>query len=143
MCPKSDLKTKPTRQSPNAYIKSIDDYKKRKDCITLMGMLKKITGHAPKMWGTSIIGYGQYHYQYKSGREGDWFITGFAPRKQNLTIYIMPGFSKYQTIMKKLGKYKLGVSCLYVKSLDDIDQKLLHELISKSVEDMKKIYDCT
>ena len=139
----AELKTKPNRKSVTTYIKSIEDYKKRKDCITLMAMMKEITGKRPKMWGESIVGYGKYHYKYKSGREGDWFVTGFAPRKQNISIYIMPGFSKYQTIMKKLGKYKLGVSCLYIKTLEDVDHKLLHQLISKSVKDMDRIYECT
>ena len=137
------LKTKPTRSSVTAYIKSIKDYKRRKDCIAVMAMMRQITGKPPKMWGTSIVGYGNYHYKYKSGREGDWFITGFAPRKQNLTIYIMPGFSKYSNIMKNLGKYKLGVSCLYIKSLADVDEKLLAELIEKSVADMRTMYECT
>ena len=139
----AEIKTKPTRGSVTAYIKSIEDVKRRKDCIAVMAMMKTITGKQPKMWGTSIVGYGQYHYKYKSGREGDWFITGFAPRKQNLTIYIMPGFSKYNSIMKNLGKYKLGVSCLYIKTLADVDEKLLYELIDLSVADMRKIYECT
>ncbi len=139
----ADLKTKPTRSSPKAYIKSIDDYKRRKDCIAVMAMMKAITGKQPKMWGSSIVGYGKYNYKYKSGREGSWFITGFASRKRNLTIYIMPGFSKYTTIMKNLGKYKLGVSCLYIKSLDEVDQKRLQELIEKSVADMRSMYECT
>ena len=139
----AELKTKPNRRSPSAFIKSIEDYKRRKDCITVMGMMKRLTGKQAKMWGTSIVGFGQYHYKYKSGREGDWFITGFAPRKQNLTIYIMPGFSKYDSIMKKLGKYKVGVSCLYIKSLEDVDQQQLEKLIEKSVADMRKMYECT
>ena len=138
----ADLKTKPNRNSPNTFIKSIEDFKRRKDCIAVMSMMKKITGKQPKMWGTSIVGYGQYHYKYKSGREGDWFVTGFAPRKQNLTIYIMPGFSKYTQIMNNLGKFKLGVSCLYIKSLTDIDEVLLYELIEKSVSDMGEMYEC-
>jgi len=138
----AELKTKTTNKSVTTFIKSVEDFKKRKDCIAVMAMMKEVTGKRPKMWGTSIVGYGKYHYKYKSGREGDWFITGFSPRKQNLTIYIMPGFSKYEKIMKNLGKYKLGVSCLYIKSLEDIDQDLLRELILKSVEDMNEIYDC-
>ena len=137
------LKTQPTRNSPSVFIKAVEDYKRRKDCITLLGLMKEITGKPAKMWGTSIVGFGRYHYKYKSGREGDWFVTGFSPRKQNLTIYIMPGFSKYKKIMKNLGKYKLGVSCLYIKSLDDVDQKLLRELIEKSIQDMRLIYECT
>lgn len=139
----AELKTKPNRQSVTTFIKSVEDYKKRKDCIAVMTMMKEITGKRPKMWAASIVGYGNYHYKYESGREGDWFITGFSPRKQNLTIYIMPGFSKYEKIMRKLGKYKLGVSCLYIKTLEDIDQVLLKELIKKSFADMKKLYECT
>lgn len=139
----ADLKTQPTSSSPAAYIKTIEDYKQRSDCVALMGIMKEITGKQPKMWGTSIVGFGKYHYKYKSGRKGDWFITGFAPRRRNLTIYIMPGFSKYSGIMNKLGKYKLGVSCLYIKSLGDVDQDLLRELIKKSVDDMRAMYECT
>ncbi len=87
--------------------------------------MREITGNRAKMWGDSIVGFGKYHYKYKSGCEGDWFITGFSPCKQNLTVYIMPGFSKYQSLLKKLGKHKTSVSCLYLKSLTDIDQTVL------------------
>lgn len=138
----AELKTKPTKISPAAFIKSIADEQKRKDCRELLVMMKAITGKQPKMWGPSIIGFGQYHYQYNSGHEGDFFVTGFSPRKQALTIYIMLGFSKYQPLMKKLGKYKTGKSCLYVKKLDDIDRKVLHKLVDRSFKDMGKMYQC-
>ena len=104
----AELKTKSNSQSVTTFIKSVENYKRRKDCIAVMAMMKEITGKRPKMWGTSIVGYGKYHYKYKSGREGDWFVTGFSPRKQNLTVYIMPGFSKYQKIMKKIRKTQTG-----------------------------------
>lgn len=93
------------------------------------------------MWGDSIVGFGEYHYKYKSGREGDWFITGFSPRKQNLTIYIMPGFSEYADLLKKLGKHKHSVSCLYLNKLADIDFQVLEKLIAKSVVDMASLYN--
>ncbi len=90
------------------------------------------------MWGSSIVGFGNYHYKYESGREGDWFLTGFSPRKQNLTLYIMPGFAQYDELMKKLGKHKTGKSCLYIKSLEDINLPTLKQLIQQSVKHMTK-----
>lgn len=137
------LKTIPTRASVREFITSVEDENKRRDCRAVMKIMKEVTGKKPVLWGNSIVGYGQYHYKYKSGREGDWMVTGFSPRKQNLTIYIMPGFSNYPDIMDKIGKYKLGSSCLYVKRLADIDTGLLKELVARSVEDMENIYGCT
>ncbi len=102
--------------------------------------MQDITGKRAMMWGDSIVGFGRYHYKYASGREGDFFVTGFLPRKQNFTIYIMPGYADYQHLLKKIGKHKLGKSCLYVKSLDDIDLDVLKELIAASVEQMKTLY---
>lgn len=102
--------------------------------------MQDITGKRASMWGDSIVGFGRYHYKYASGREGDFFVTGFSPRKQNFTIYIMPGYTDYQHLLKKIGKHKLGKSCLYVKSLDDIDLDILKELIAASVEQMKTLY---
>ncbi|WP_299488039.1 DUF1801 domain-containing protein [Acaryochloris sp. IP29b_bin.137] len=131
----ADLKTKPTEKSPIEFLNGIADEQKRIDCLELLSLMAEITGKEPRMWGESIVGYGSYHYKYASGREGDYFVTGFSPRKQNLTIYLMPGFAQYEAILGKLGK-----SCLYVKKLDDIDRTLLHELISQSVEDMAEIY---
>lgn len=136
----SELKTKANNKSVNAFIKSID-IKRREDCRCLLALMQDITGNKPKMWGDSIVGFGKYHYKYKSGREGDWFITGFSPRKQNLTIYIMPGFANYSNYLSKLGKHKISVSCLYVKKLEDVNLKVLQTLIAKSVKDMAKLYN--
>lgn len=103
-------------------------------------MMGEITGHEPAMWGDSLIGFGRYHYRYASGREGDFFLTGFSPRSRNLSIYIMPGFDPYPEFMAKLGRYKTGKSCLYIKKLDHIDRDVLRELIATSVADMRKRY---
>ena len=139
----AELKTRQNNASPAAFIKGVEDEQKRKDCRELLALMKEVTGKPPKMWGDSMVGFGSYHYKYASGHEGDWFVTGFSPRKQNLTIYIMLGFDRYEPLMKKLGKYKLGKSCLYVKKLDDIDRGLLRELVAQSLKDMEKIYDCS
>ncbi len=137
----SELKTKETTSSVQAFIKMIPDLEKRKDCLTLLKIFKEMTGEKPRLWGASIIGFGKYHYKSeRSTQEGDWPLTGFSPRKQNLTIYIMPGFKEYGDILKNLGKYKTSVSCLYIKRLSDIDEKLLEKLIKKSVVEMKKRY---
>lgn len=134
----AELKTKENDQSVDAFLNSIEDEKKREDCFTVLKIMKQITKKEPKMWGNSIVGFGNYHYKYETGREGDYFLTGFSPRKQNLTLYIMAGFSQYEELMQKLGKYKTGKSCLYLKKLEDIDQKILKELIKCSVDSMKK-----
>jgi len=138
----TELKTKKNRRSAKAFIDSVQDERKRKDCREVMTMMRKVTGKQPKMWGDAIVGFGSYHYKYASGREGEFFITGLSPRKQNLTIYIMPGFSKYGSLMKKLGKHKTGKSCLYVKTLEDIDRGVLAELVEKSVLHMRQTYKC-
>ena len=137
----SQNKTVPTDQSAEQFIDSVENEVKRNDSRVLLQMMTEITDRPPVMWGSSLIGFGTYHYKYASGREGDFFITGFSPRKQALTIYIMPGFSEYEQILKKLGKYKLGKSCLYVKKLDDIDRDLLKDLIVQSVAYMRDKYD--
>ena len=134
-------KTVPTAESAKQFIDSVDNEVKRNDSLTLLRMMSDITDRPPVMWGSSLIGFGTYHYKYASGREGDFFLTGFSPRKQALTIYIMPGFSEYEEILGKLGKYKTGKSCLYVKKLDDIDCDLLRELITKSVAYMRDTYE--
>ena len=109
--------------------------------MTLLAMMKKITRQEPKMWGSSIVGFGSFHYKSeRSKQEGDWFMTGFSPRKQNLTIYIIPGFAQYGELLKKLGKYKTSVSCLYINKLADVDQKILTELVSISYKDMQEKY---
>lgn len=134
----AELKTKPNDAGVEKFLNGIKDEKRQQDCFKVLEMMKKITKEEPKMWGSSIVGFGSYHYKYESGREGDWFLTGFSPRKQNLTIYIMVGFKKYYTLMKKLGKYKTGSSCLYIKMLEDVDKMVLKELITISVKQMKK-----
>lgn len=133
-------KTRPTNKSTAEFIKSIDDPQKRKDCQAIAKMMRAATGKRAKMWGDTIVGFGEYHYKYDSGREGDFMVTGLSPRKQNITIYIMPGFKKYEAILKKLGKYKNSVSCLYIKRLSDVDENVLRKLIERSVKDMQKMY---
>ena len=136
----AELKTKLNDASVQKFLNSISDEKKRKDCFTILELMKKITKAEPKMWGSSMVGFGIYHYKYESGREGDWFLTGFSPRKQNLTLYIMSGFNKYDELMKKLGKYKTGKSCLYINGLEDVDKKVLKDLITGSFKYMSKRY---
>ncbi len=128
----SDLKTKPSTAVVAQFLKDVDP-KRKEDCLALKKLMQEVTGQKPKMWGSSIVGFGSFHYKYDSGREGDWFVTGFSPRKQNLTLYIMSGFSRYPALMKKLGKHTTGESCLYIKRLDDIDVSILRELIEGSV----------
>ncbi|WP_299453044.1 DUF1801 domain-containing protein [uncultured Microscilla sp.] len=134
------LKTKPNDQSVEAYIESIADEKKRADCKTIAELMETISGQPPVMWNGGIVGFGSYHYKYASGREGDWFLTGFASRKQSLTLYIMAGFDQYDELMEQLGKYKTGKSCLYIKKLEDIDQEVLKKLIKASILYLKKQY---
>ena len=136
----AELKTQATKASGEKFIKGITDEQVRGDCLQIMDIMKKATKTEPKMWGTSIVGFGNYHYKYASGREGDWFLTGFSPRKQNLTLYIMSGFDEYDSLMKKLGKHTTGKSCLYIKRLEDVDMKVLRELVTKSVKHMKKTH---
>lgn len=136
----AENKTKPTTQKVSEFITGIEDKVKRADCRELMKLMSGVTGNRAKMWGTSIVGYGKYHYRYASGREGDFFLTGFSPRKQALTIYIVSGFSINPELMEKLGKYKTGKSCLYVKKLDDIDRAALAQLVKESVAYMREKY---
>ncbi len=134
----AELKTKPTKQSVKDFVDAVKDEQQRKDCRTVSRIMKRVTRANPKMWGSGMVGFGSYHYKYASGREGDWFLTGFAPRKQNLTLYIMSGFKKYSALLKKLGKHKIGESCLYVKRLDDVDMDVLAQLIEESVASVRK-----
>ena len=130
----AELKTKKNEASVDAFLDSVNDEKKRDACRVVADIMQEVTGAEPKMWGSSIVGYGQYHYKYASGREGDWFLTGFAPRKRNLTLYIMDGFTGYDDVLSGLGKYKTGKSCLYINKIDDIDTGVLRDLIEKSVK---------
>jgi hypothetical protein len=129
---KSELKTKPNDLDVKEFLNSISAEKRRHDCYTILEMMSQVTGFEPKMWGNSIVGFGSYHYCYESGREGDWFLTGFSPRKQNLTLYIMSGFKNYEKLLNKLGKYKTGKSCLYINKLEDINLPTLKELVKQS-----------
>jgi hypothetical protein len=134
----AELKTKPSEASVEDFLNGVADEQKREDCFSLLAMMKEVTGLEPQMWGDSIIGFGTYHYKYKSGHEGDWFLTGFAPRKRNLTVYIMAGFDQYGALLEKLGKYSTGVGCLYLKKLADVDQAILQTLVKQSVEHIKQ-----
>jgi hypothetical protein len=134
----AENKTKPTIVSPTAFIKQVDE-RRRKDCQELVALMRDITGHPPKMWGASIVGFGQYHYKYASGREGDSLLTGFSPRKQDLVLYLGPGIENTD-VMAKLGKHKAGKGCLYLKKLDDIDRRVLRTLIEQSVAIMRARY---
>lgn len=139
---KVKLKTQKTNKSVAAFLNAIDDPQKRKDAKVVAKLMKEVTGEKPKMWGTAIVGYGEYHYTYASGREGDWMITGFSPRKQALTVYIMPGyrFPKQKALLAKLGPHKLGRSCLYIKRLEDIHLPTLKKIIAEGYTYMKKKY---
>jgi hypothetical protein len=134
------LKTKENDASVEGFLKTISDKEKQNDAAEILGMMKKITGEKPKMWGASIIGFGNYIYESpKTGRSGEWFLTGFSPRKQNLTIYFILGFAAYTDQLKKLGKFKTsGGSCLYINKLADVDTKVLKELIERSYKVMKE-----
>jgi hypothetical protein len=131
----AELKTKVTKANVEKFLEGIKDEKKRQDCFEILKIMKKATKAEPKMWGPSIIGFGDYHYVYDSGREGDWFITGFSPRVQNITLYMMGGFDS--ETLKKLGKYKTGKGCLYISKLEDVDLKILNQLIKTSVKKSK------
>ena len=134
----AELKTKPTKASVSKFLRAIQDEATRKDCQQLTKIMKEVTGAKPRMWGPSIVGFGAYHYVYASGREGDWFLTGFSPRKQNLTLYIMSGFDEYEDLLGRLGKHKKSKSCLYVRSLEDLDLTVLKRMIRASVRHMQK-----
>jgi len=134
----SDLKTKPTDQNVEEYLNKVENPTKREDSFKILKLMREVSNEEPIMWGDSIIGFGSYHYKYKSGREGDLLVTGFAPRKQNLTLYIMSGFDRHEDLLKKLGKYKTGKSCLYINKLKDVDTTILREIVSKSIEFIRK-----
>jgi Domain of unknown function (DU1801) len=135
----AELKTKLNDESVSAFIAKAGDGREA-DCNAVIALMQRATGEPPRMWGASIVGFGSYTYKYQSGKTGDWMLVGFSPRKQNLTLYIMAGFSEYETLMAKLGKHKTGKSCLYVNSLADIDMKVLEKLVKTSVTAMRKKY---
>lgn len=132
----AELKTKETAESVSAFLDKIADKGRREDCLAVVDIMRDVTKEEPKMWGSSIVGFGRYRYKYESGREGEWMITGFSPRKSDLTLYIMPGFEPFADLMKRLGKYKTGKSCLYIKKLADVDVGVLRELVTRSIKKM-------
>ncbi len=133
-------KTRARTASVSTFVSGVADEQQREDLATVLAIMEKVTGEPPTMWGSSIVGFGRYHYKYASGREGDFFLTGASPRKGNLTLYIMPGFTNYSDLLDKLGKHKTAKSCLYIKRLDDVDTKVLEKLIARSIAEMRRLY---
>ena len=136
---KAELKTKVNKASVEGFLNKVKDEAIRNDCFEILKIMKQVTKEEPRMWGSSIVGFGSYHYKGKSGREGDWMLTGFSPRKQNLTLYLMGGFDEQKDLLKKLGKHKTSVGCLYIKKLGDVDKKVLKTLVTASVKRMKQL----
>jgi len=132
----AELKTKPTQASVLDFLGMLSDDQRRNDCLVVLELMKAATGAEPVMWGSSIVGFGRYQYRYKSGRQGEWPVISFSPRKNDLTLYIMPGFDRYESLLARLGKHKTGKSCLYLKRLSDVDLSILIELIGESVKAM-------
>jgi len=135
----AEQKTKPTGVSVSDFLDKVENEQVRDDCRKLVKLMKKITGYPPKMWGPSIVGFGSYHYKYESGHEGDACLTGFSPRKGNLTLYVMAG-TQLESLLKKLGKHKASKACLYIKKLEDVDMNVLEKIIAGSVDYVKKKY---
>ncbi|MGB3700282.1 MAG: DUF1801 domain-containing protein [Anaerolineales bacterium] len=133
----AQLKTQPNDQSVKDFLKGVENETRRYDSFTILELMQQVTGSEPTMWGDSIIGFGTYRYKYASGKPAEWFLVGFSPRVQNLTLYIMSGFDEYDQLLDKLGKHSTGKSCLYVKRLENIDLEVLEELIEKSAAHMK------
>lgn len=131
-------KTKKTEASVDTYVAAVEPEEKRQDSFELLKMMREITGDQGAMWGASLVGFGKYSYKYASGHSGEWFVTGFSPRKQNLTVYVMSGFDRYDELMSKLGKHKTGKSCLYLKRLSDVDTDVLRQIVSESVVAMRE-----
>jgi len=133
----AEAKTRPTEQSVETFWDTVSGEKVSDDCRAIIQLMEKVTAEKPRMWGPSIVGFGSYHYKYESGHEGDICLTGFSPRKQNLSLYVLAGFPGQEAVLRKLGKYKVGKGCLYVKKLEDIDIGILETLISKSIDFLK------
>ncbi len=135
----AELKTRPTGVNVKQFIAGLADERTRRDCTALVKIMRTATGSAPRMWGASIVGFGSYRYVYAGGHGGEWPLAAFSPRKRSLSIYIMPGFGRYNGLLEKLGPHKTGKSCLYVRTLDDLHLPTLKTLVVRSVKDMKKI----
>lgn len=136
----AELKTKPTGNPVHEFLDALEDDQKREDSYRFLSVMQQATGEEPVMWGGSIVGFGSYHYKYESGREGDWFLTGFSPRKRSFSLYIMDGFGRYEELLQALGPHTTGKSCLYVKRAADIDMEVLRTLVRESVAHMKQKY---
>lgn len=136
-------KTQPTDVSLETFFATIESPRKREDARDLDALFRKVTGFAPVMWGPSIVGYGKYHYKYKSGREGDFLATGFSPRKANFSVYILPGYADFSETLSKLGKHRLGKSCLYFNKLSDIDTEVLTTLIQVGLKGLDQRWPVT
>lgn len=134
----AELKTKLNDASVDDFLSTVKDEAARADSYAIVDLMRQATKAEPRMWGSSIIGFGTYHYKSTSGREGDWMLVGFSPRAKNLTLYIMAGFDQYDELLQKLGKYSTGKSCLYIKRLSDVHVPTLKKLIQESVKHMKK-----
>ncbi|MEM8747461.1 MAG: DUF1801 domain-containing protein [Actinomycetota bacterium] len=133
--------TTPTDVDPREFVAAVEHPTRRADAETLLDLMQRVTGCEPKMWGPSIIGFGRYHYVYDSGREGDFMLAGFSPRKSNLVIYTMPGYADLDDQLERLGKHKIGKSCLYVNKLADVDVAVLEEIVADGVAEMRRTHE--
>ncbi len=136
----ADQKLKPTAQSVDAFLNDLGDERRRADCLALLGLMKRVTKTEPRIWGSGVVGFGNYHYKYASGHEGDCFVAGFAPRKTALTLYVTAGVERFPRLLAKLGKHKAGKGCLYIKKLDDVNLSVLEDLLTQSAEWTTKTY---
>ena len=134
MAKTAELKTKVNEASVTGFLNGVEDEQQRKDSFEILRMMEQVTKEQPKMWGTSIVGFGTYHYKGKSGREGDWMLIGFSPRKQNLTLYLPGGLEQHQRLLSKLGKHSTGKGCLYIKRLSDVDVDVLKQLMTEALK---------
>lgn len=134
----AELKTRPTGADVAEFVGGLADEAARRDCLRLLDVMRRVTAAEPEMWGERIVGFGRYHYRYASGREGDWFLAGFSPRKRDLTIYLMEGFDGYTELLGRLGKFRTGKSCLCVARLSDVDIAVLEELLAASVDRLRR-----
>jgi hypothetical protein len=129
----SEPKTKPTDQEVAAFLEALPDEQRRRDCRALVDLLRDVTGAEPRMWGESIVGFGERHYTYASGREGDTFVAGFSPRRQNLTVYLSYGYEQHTELLRRIGRHSGGKACLYLKRLEGVDMDALRELVVRSI----------
>lgn len=136
----AEQKTKPTKQTVESFLNKVESEQARDDSAELISMMQRVTGKPPKMWGPSIIGFGQYHYKYESGHEGDSCLAAFSPRKGSLTVYVLSGSDKHEKLLTKLGKHKSSKACLYIKKLADANLQVLEAIIQHSVDEVKRMY---